>query len=185
MELNHEQLSALVDDELEQVGPAVSQLLAAGGEADWQRWARYHLIGELLRDGGAEAELAGLGAGISAAIAAEPPLIATKKPAEASARFRLRPAHALAASLAALGIFGVSQVVSLHQQVNEFSVAGTESSRELARAEALGLSASELAEQRRRLNSYIVNFNEQRDSLTLPKLHPYVRIVGFHNEGRP
>jgi hypothetical protein len=35
------------------------------------------------------------------------------------------------------------------------------------------------AELRRRLNSYIVNFNEQRDSLAVPNVHPYVRIVGF------
>lgn len=185
MELNQEQLSALVDDELEQVGPAISRLLAADGAADRQRWARYHLIGELLRDGGSEAEAAGLGARISEAIAAAPPLIAAPKPAKAPAQRWLRPAHALAASLAAVGVFGVSQVVSLHRGASEFPLAQTGNNYEGEQADTLGVSASERAEQRRRLNSYIVNFNEQRDSLTLPKLHPYVRIVGFHNEGKP
>ena len=76
MELNKEQLSALVDNELEQPGQTVSRLLAAGADADRQRWARYHLIGELLREGGAERGLSDLSAKISTAIAAEPPLIA-------------------------------------------------------------------------------------------------------------
>jgi hypothetical protein len=33
-----------------------------------------------------------------------------------------------------------------------------------------------------RLNSYLVNFNEQRSSLGVPGVHPYVRIVGFEAE---
>ena len=30
-----------------------------------------------------------------------------------------------------------------------------------------------------RLNGYLVNFNEQRQRLGVPGVHPYVRIVGF------
>lgn len=186
MDSSREQLSALVDNELDDVSAAVTRLLAAENRAERQRWSRYHLIGEVLRDGSAAAATADLGARISAAIDAEPPLIA-RPPASAktSERFRLRPAHALAASLAAVGVLGVLQVTNLHRQGANSDFAQINAVRELPTADHQNVSASELAEQRRRLNSYIVNFNEQRDSLTLPKLHPYVRIVGFHNEGQP
>ena len=185
MDSSREQLSALVDNESDDVSAAITRLLAEENAAERQRWARYHLIGEVLRDGGAEAVAAGLGSRISAAIDAEPPLIARPAPVvKAPAGFRLRPAHALAASLAAVGVFGVFQVTNLHRQGDNSDFAQIDAVRELPTADHQNVSASELAEQRRRLNSYIVNFNEQRDSLTLPKLHPYVRIVGFHNEGQ-
>jgi len=37
----------------------------------------------------------------------------------------------------------------------------------------------------RRLNSYLVNFNEQRSNLGVPGVHPYVRIVGFESDDEP
>ena len=41
------------------------------------------------------------------------------------------------------------------------------------------------AQLQRRLNSYLVNFNEQRAQFTLPNVHPYVRSVGFETEPLP
>ena len=51
-----------------------------------------------------------------------------------------------------------------------------------AQQHGIGVNQYDHAELRRRLNSYIVNFNEQRDSLAVPNVHPYVRIVGFEKE---
>lgn len=185
MELSREQLSALVDNELDEAKSAIGLLLAEDNESQRQQWARYYLIGEVLRGGSAEAMTSGLGARISAAIAREPSSLAQPAVTTRRARFVPRPAYALAAGLAAVGVIGVFQVINVHRQASPIEFANNNGARDTATAAYQEVSASELAEQRRRLSSYILSFNEQRDSLTLPKLHPYVRVVGFHNEGQP
>lgn len=40
-------------------------------------------------------------------------------------------------------------------------------------------------EYQRRINSYLVNFNEQRAQMGAPGVHPYVRVVGFENAPQP
>lgn len=40
-------------------------------------------------------------------------------------------------------------------------------------------------EYQRRINSYLVNFNEQRAQMGAPGVHPYVRVVGLENAPQP
>lgn len=199
MQQAEEQLSALVDDELD-VPPtaAIGRLLA--DEARRRQWSRYHLIGDVLRDRDAPLDL-DLAGRISAAIDEEPALLApVALPARTTRPAPLPPAQtgrawAVAAGLAAVGITGlmfaarapepapatapVAQVAPLvavpaGTQFVTWDPAGTPST---ANPQTL--------EFQRRLNSYLVNFNEQRSNLGVPGVHPYVRIVGFEAEAAP
>jgi len=198
MQHQAEQLSALVDDELD--GPPGALLARlVEDEASRGQWARYHLIGDVLRD--QEAPLApDLRARISAAIEAEPALLAP-------AAVRLAPAPHLpaagnarrwgiAASLAAVGLTGVMLVARAPDSSPGMPLAQTPlvqptvPSAPVAQAQvvswdeggALSAATPETVEFQRRLNSYLVNFNEQRANLGVPSVHPYVRIVGFESE---
>jgi|GEM_PF-1104058 len=179
-----EELSALVDGEHPATDAMLSQLITGNAEAR-ERWSRYHLLGEILRDANPPPEMQSLASYVQEQLAGEPFHLVAKPR-------KLRPnlwAPALAASLAALGVWGVMTVAHAPEPaVAPPSIADNAVSAPLFQP-AAGLETVQdadtppareaAAELRRRLNSYIVNFNEQRDSLAVPNVHPYVRIVGF------
>ncbi len=184
MDSFEEELSALVDGEHPETDAALSQLITGNAETR-ERWSRYHLLGEILRDANPPPDLQSVASRVKEQIASEPFHLVAKPRS-------LRPnlwAPALAASLAALGVWGVMTVTHAPERaVATPSLADNAASAPLFQP-ATGLETVQdddtptareaAAELRRRLNSYIVNFNEQRDSLAVPNVHPYVRIVGF------
>ncbi len=178
MELS-ERISALLDD----AGDAGDQ--AALGEiaqdqAARQTWARYQLIGDSLR--GADPQLTSvLGARVSAALAHE-----TLVPTETSKVTILRPKRwqpravaglAAAAAVATLMFFGGS----LRPAVDSPPVLATQTgiSTPQVAPDSARVSVLSEAEYQRRINSYLVNFNEQRAQLGVPKVPPSVRVVDF------
>jgi sigma-E factor negative regulatory protein RseA len=179
-----EELSALMDDEHPETDAALSRLLAGNVEAR-ERWSRYHLLGESLRDANLAPEVQSLASRVQEQLNSEPFHLVPRTQ-------NLRPnlwVPALAASLAALGVWGVMTVAhGPERAVATPSLAVNAPPAPLFQP-AAGLdtvydnetptAGEAAAELRRRLNSYIVNFNEQRDSLAVPNVHPYVRIVGF------
>jgi sigma-E factor negative regulatory protein RseA len=173
--MNEEDISALADDEIEaaSLAPLLERL---GGEAGARRtWARYHLIGEVLRgeEGGAA------------------------RPAEAAPAAEVVPlpgARRLRAPLAGLAIAASVAALTVVLVAGDRDIAGRPAGFEVAQGGALppvaatpvdsitsedasGLVPAGAHDQR--LNGYLVNFNEQRARLGMPGVHPYVRIVGF------
>lgn len=198
MQPSKEQISALVDDQMPQVSPALLAAIAADDPL-LGAWSRYHLIGEVLRSGTEPVMLGSVDARVRQALAAEPlvllprsnlPRNAVREPAH-----RFWPALPLAASLAACGLLatylvasstpatrqGVPLEVALRTTTQPVLRTVSEAPRSTSSAETQAVAA----QLQRRLNSYLVNFNEQREQFTLPNVHPYVRSVGFETEPPP
>lgn len=203
-----EQFSALIDDAAD-VPP--ERLVAALLDDDVarRRWTRHHLIGDVLRDPDAPIDL-GLAARIGAAIDAEPPLLAPSalppRAVTPKAPASRRP-WAVAAAVAAVGFTGLMLAARAPdpRSVEAPLAADQRSGAEMAQAvvDTPGMAAADTqfvrwddtgrpsttdprsSEFHRRLNGYLVNFNEQRSNLGVPGVHPYVRIVGFESEDGP
>lgn len=190
MQHPEEQFSALIDDELDVVPEAlIGRLL--DDDASRRQWSRYHLIGDVLRDRDTPLAL-DLAARIGAALDEEPALLA---PAALPSRATLRPAPpavqpgrawAVAAGLAAVGVAGFmfaarapAPVPIAAQVATAVAPAATTEVVSWDNEGTPSAANPQTIEFQRRLNSYLVNFNEQRAGLGVPGVHPYVRIVGF------
>lgn len=101
-----EQISALVDGELED--SAVSRVIGALGQDEElaARWERYHLMGEVMRGGVAEGVRAGVAKTVAARLEHEPAILAPQRPRRKGAPAYLRPfaSLAIAASVAVTAI---------------------------------------------------------------------------------
>lgn len=207
MQHAEEQFSALVDDESE-LPPAALVDVLLDDDAARRRWSRHHLIGDVLRDRDALLD-PGLAARIGAAIDAEPVLLAPaalpSRPKPASVA--RRGPWAVAAALAAIGFSGlmlatrapvptpagsplaVAPPANAPAPMPAAMVApGAGGEPQFVRWDDTGVPSAtdpRSVEFHRRLNSYLVNFNEQRSNLGVPGVHPYVRIVGFEGEEEP
>jgi sigma-E factor negative regulatory protein RseA len=184
MDSFEEELSALVDGEHPETDAALSRLMAGNAESR-ERWSRYHLLGEILRDANPTPEMQSLASRVQEQLTSEPFYLV---PQPQNRRSNLW-APALAASLAALGVWGVMTMAhaperaaatpSLADNRPSTPLFQTAGALQAVQDDDTPTAREAAAELRRRLNSYIVNFNEQRDSLAVPNVHPYVRIVGF------
>jgi sigma-E factor negative regulatory protein RseA len=150
-------------------------------------WARYHLIGDVLRDNVSEVAPATFAAQLAAKVGQEPTVLAPPR----QERRSMRPSIwiAIAASVAALALIGVQQPASIPAGDISPAVAidtGAAATIVAAQDDALPALPAEVLQEpfhsQRRLNSYLVKFNEQRSSLGVPSVNPYVRIVGFESE---
>lgn len=185
-----EPLSALVDGELTPVPDSFLKTLAED-EAMRRRWSRYHLIGEVMREGSAPSNTDDLAHRVAAALEAEPVVLApamARPAATASARASGPRRLALAAAVAGVAMVGLWWSVAREQTAP--------SSAEMARVDdpaatsptavewnqAGQVGQPDVQDFRRRMNHYLVNFNEQREGFAVPNVHPYVRIVGFEQE---
>ena len=185
-----ERLSMLIDDaasatELDELDPIASDLERQ------QTWARYHLIGDALRDSLPTRIDPRFANRVATAIAEEPSLhtnitrLAPIRPTQP--RWRRPLALAAAATLAAMAILalhherstnGISAVAESNQPVvTQLTIAlpgGTNTKGQ-------GATVMPDGEYQRRLNSYLVNFNEQRTHVGMPSVTPYARVVGFES----
>ncbi len=198
MQPSKEQISALADDQLPNVSPALLAAIAADDPL-LGVWSRYHLIGEVLRSGTEPVIVGSVDARVRQALAAEPLVLIPRanlpsNPVRESAH-RFWPALPLAASLAACGLLATYLVASSTSATRQgvplemasrttnraLLLAGSAAPRSASSAETQAVAA----QLQRRLNSYLVNFNEQREQFTVPNVHPYVRSVGFETEPPP
>ncbi len=201
MQYEEEQLSAFVDDELD-APPGAWLTRLVEDRASRERWARYHMIGDVLRD--REVRLVPeLRDRVAAALADEPTLLAppASLPARGAGPRASIGRWGLAAGLAAVALLGATFVAREPVQpdlgVADQARPAAEPLQQFAQVErqpqavawedAGSASAAnpQSVEFHRRLNSYLVNFNEQRAGLGVPGVHPYVRIVGFETEPEP
>jgi sigma-E factor negative regulatory protein RseA len=188
MQNNHETLSTIVDGEL---GSVDSQTLAtiASDENSRSTWARYHLIGDVMRD-----NLTGVASPIfseqlRAAVEREPTVLAPQR----TKRQWLTPVagFAVAASVATLAVIGIKQIEpSSPDAADEVAIVAAAPNHNVAALPVQSVAQSPdvvdavpaTHDTQRRLNGYLVKFNEQRSSLGVPGVNPYVRIVGFEYE---
>ena len=194
--MNDEQLSALMDDALppEATRDAVTELLAeAPARATWRR---YHLLGDALRataDQPASVPLTHLRGDN---VVAFPKPDSSPQPARKPLS-RTGLGLAAAAALAAVAVIvsvpapqniAVNTTVGAPRvNVPEPTVTDAElvaSGNEVASAAFAPHSVSQTDmikedEAQKRMNTYLINFNEQRARQRTPGVHPYVRIVGY------
>jgi len=195
--MNDEQLSALMDDQLPagETRQAVDDLLAE--PAARATWRRYHLLGDALR---AHAELpatgtarspsdnvvpfprperkslprTGLGLAAAAALAAVALIIAAPGPQQATAPQGL--------AMTAGG--GQPTVTPPPTALSNERVAVSDLPRGAEPFAPISVTVSQTGmikedEAQKRMNTYLINFNEQRARQRTPGVHPYVRIVGY------
>ena len=186
-----EKISAFADGELD---PSDHEQVIASLISDPEAhglWARYHVIGDVLRGEAAAKTPSRLAGRIRESIEGEPTLIEPRK-----ARWGvLRPVAglAIAASVATVAVIEVQDYYKVEQKpgtpVAQDSRA-VERTPTLVAADAPTVVVptttvrSNGVQQENylndpRLSSYLVNFNEQHSSFGVPGVYPYVRIVGF------
>ncbi len=186
----HEQLSALMDGDLASIAHDFIEQLESTPELR-RAWTRYHLIGNALRAAEPAPAVGELATRVRVALAVEPAILA-RRPAQPPAASRRRPFAAVAmavsvAALAVLALRGTGEPGATAPQVASTAAPPVDATaRETAATltwEAAPVANTTLQDAHRqmdrRLNAYLVNFNEQRSRLGMPGVHPYVRIVGF------
>lgn len=184
-----EQISALVDDELEHGSRFVLRALATD-EAQKGVWGRYHLIGECLRGhlpARVDMQFAGR---IRKALHDEPAV-------QRSHRFPrlLKPVTgmAIAATVAAVAILGIRQIGSgpaatATSPIAYNSPAGTNSDYQTVTVTAGPVPQQSVRsyttpdDAQSRMNRYLVNYNEYRANSGVQGTMPYVRIVAHEAE---
>jgi len=194
MQNDHEALSTVVDGELDVRDNQTLPNIAAN-DSSRATWARYHLIGDVLRDVLTEIAPTSFSERLVREIDREPTMLISRR----ARRPWLKPAagFAIAASVAVLAVVGVQQMDPRHLSAASTTVAtAVEAARQAPPIDhAIVVSEPQLVETteiinpapgslqtQRRLNGYLVKFNEQRSSLGVPGVNPYVRIVGFESE---
>ena len=194
MKTDHEILSTIVDSELDKCEPHILKSIAAN-DGSRSRWARYHLIGDVLRDSLTDVAPIHFSEQLRVAIEQEPTMLLPQR----VNRPWLRPVagFAIAASVAAIAVVGIQQngvdpVVDDVTAVAAISPAPVPTpaartvtpvtDQQIAESQETLKPVSGSIQTQRRLNGYLVKFNEQRSSLGVPGVNPYVRIVGFESE---
>lgn len=192
MQIDEQTLSSVMDGE-DTTGEALAGV--AGTTGSRAAWARYHLIGDVLRDNSSAIAPAGFSASIAARIADEPTVLAPRE----RTRSAMRPVagFAIAASVATLAVIGIGRMepAGMSNTMPAMAVAPAVDAAPAPAATASTLAATaadpgpaplELSRDthpaQRRFNSYLVKFNEQRSTVGVPGVNPYVRIVGFESE---
>ncbi|MEM7469408.1 MAG: RseA family anti-sigma factor [Pseudomonadota bacterium] len=195
----NENVSALLDGETKHLTESEIQQLLESSESR-ASLSRYQLIGDVLREGSGEITTVSQSGSFATAlrdkIAAEPTVIAPQATAETrkkTAKY-LQPVAglAIAASVAGIAVIGIQKMNAEPQSgVEQLSVANLNAAEQVMASTAVATADTDadtpeleidLAEHKRRLNSYLVNFNEQRASLGMPGVNPYVRIIDFESE---
>lgn len=177
-DISGEQLSALLDDEVgkHERELVVRRLLREDGVRE--RWARYQLISETLRNQAPDRLDPGFAARVMRRLEAEPALAPSM--AARGALWR-RPAVGvgLAASLALVTVVMMrgqgepgEAAIAAAQQAPEAPVA-------MVADGAPGSQPGQQADWQAKLNEYLVNHNEYASMASVPGVLPYVRMVGY------
>ena len=177
-----EQLSALADDELNEVE---RPLLFTRMERDPALRAclgRYQLIGEVMRGGAGETATLGVADCVQQALEQEVAL-PVASPVHGAARW-LKPfaGAAVAASVALVALLAVTSVnESTTQSVAPLAKTDTAAETERVAASRNGQWNRIEPGVDKRLSGYLVNHNEFAASRGVQGVMPYVRIVGYEN----
>lgn len=169
-----EQLSALVDDEFEELELELALRRLAKDAELKARWQRYHLIGDALRNHLPEAIDTHFADRVSKALEPEPALQSTPAIPAVSSWYKPLVGFALAASVATVAVLGLDRIQPDHTP-NASSLSAIASSESISETQTTSVDAKLDA----RLNSYLVNHNEYASMNRVHGVLPYVRMVGY------
>lgn len=180
-----EDLSALIDGEYDNDPDAVIGHICRDEQLR-QAWARYHLISDCLKGHLPEHISMSVGEGVHRLLETEPTVLVPKR----RLNHYLRPAvgFAIAASVAVVAILAI--------QHNNSSLTGSDAETLAAKPSVQGnieqytfaaagpmqpVSTGDKSANSR-MNSYLVNYNEQRANAGMQGIFPYVRIVAHEKQ---
>lgn len=185
--MNHEQISALMDGELDE---ARAQALCAQlkSEESCECWAAYHLIGDALRNECLAQQ--GFAERFAERLAAEPTVLAPGHKALAQGRsgfgwqaaVRSRPWHyglAAAASMAAVGVVGwfAMQEFNLGPGLSELASARAARTALSTAADSNPIAQANRKAQNLGINPYLMVHQEYSPTTAMQGVRPYVRTV--------
>lgn len=179
-----EEISALIDGEFDYVSQDAIDRLREDASLR-QTWARYHLIRDCLKGHLPEHVSMEMGDRIRCALEAEPPILAPER----TVRKFLKPmaGFAIAASVAVMVILGIQNSNTPLNGSNPKQLAATQPVQDSTQqftftpqqqlVRHTQTVSSQKVDAKSRLNSYLVNYNEQRANAGRQGILPYVRIV--------
>ena len=185
-ENSREQISALVDEELETGSVFILNAMKDNQEYR-QAWSHYHLIGEALRGNLPEQVDMNLAERVSKALQNEPAYTETRK-----SFLLLKPlaGFAIAASVTVVAILGVRQagIEPAGSPSPVVASNGIEAPVHVVSSDPVPATENRVheytvpADAESRLNRYLVNHNEYRNTVGVQGMLPYVRIVAHEVE---
>jgi len=177
-DMKKEQLSHLMDDELQDADKLLSELKQ--DDELRARWERYHLIRDAMGNHLPDQLETGLAARISAQLDKEPTILAPRRKLF-DRNVILKPAagFAIAATIATIAIVSVQNL--RHAEQDSFDIATVRIQPKVA-----NLAEAKLAAERKKhiravdtkLSGYLVKHNEYSVSARMQGVLPYMRIVG-------
>ena len=184
---NEEKLSALVDGELDEtdVHLLLDRLRDDPGLAE--RWSRYHLINDTLRNNLPETVAPDFAERVWAGLEDEPTVMAPRRrPLRVPGFMKQAVGLALASSVTAVAILGVQHMEADNptgSSAANAQLADAPDTRAYHRAETVGRQVSGPRAVRPELQPYVVNHNEYAVSSGMPGVLPYARVVS-QGEGK-
>lgn len=183
-----EQLSALLDQELDprQITGASRRIV----EDDGLRavWDRYHLIGDVMRGEGVRIAGRSVADAVRERIQSEPPILAAPRnraPTRPEARW-LKPAAgaALAASVAVVAVYSLPRLTGTVPEGAPLQVAQAPVSIDPETPRRSGTHWKNLAQPQleSRLNRYLVNHSEYASPRGMNGMLPYTSFVGYDTD---
>ena len=174
----NEQLSALVDDELDAGEEALLLRRLASDESLRSRFSRYQLISDALRDHLPEQVVPEFHLRVQAALEDEPgPAVAPAAVAGLGTLVKPFAGLAIAASVAVVAVLSLQSVRQVDPQSATPTVASAPAGSDYIRAEGQPPPAVQ-ARSAPHLDAYLVNHNEVAADRGMRGMLPYVQIVG-------
>jgi sigma-E factor negative regulatory protein RseA len=191
-EQSREQISALMDGELENGAPFILNALENSQEYR-ETWHRYHLIGESLRGNLPKHVDIHLADRIRTSIQNEPAILAPARNTTRNQIFKPAIGFAIAASVTVAVILGVKQTGVGPASTTPAPVVAVNQTEAPASYPVVRVTAEPsiqnpsqnygaTADAQTRLNRYLVNHNEYRSNVGVQGMLPYVRIVAHEVE---
>lgn len=169
-----EQLSALVDDEFEELELELALRRLAKDAELKARWQRYHVISDALRNNLPEAIDTHFADRVIKALEPEPAPQTAPVIRAVSSWYKPLVGFALAASVATVAVLGLNRIQP-DQSLSTSSLSAIASSESITEAQTTSIDT----ELDPRLNSYLVNHNEYASMNRVHGVLPYVRMVGY------
>lgn len=183
METAASQLSAMVDDELEEREIDLALRRLNRDHDSKARWERYHLIGDAMQGHLPAALDIDFAARIRQAIEAEPLPLPVARPLPAW--YKPVTGFALAASVVLVALFGLKLTQIDTNFVSTAQLAANTPSTPALIPASLTQRVDDASEPvEARLSSYLVNHNGYASMNSVPGMLPYVRMVGYQTTSR-
>jgi sigma-E factor negative regulatory protein RseA len=190
-EIDNEQLSALVDDELyNDHTNTLDKLINDQGMKD--TWSRYHLIGDCLRGHLPEEITSQVSTQVSKTLHDEPTILAP----QTTKRFNIKhmAGFAIAASVAMLAVFSVQRSNDIAPASNAPTIAANQQITTVSQPQSFSFPDTQVlpaavrksdtpdSVANQRLHNYLMNHNEYRSNGGINGILPYVRIVTIETQ---